>query len=150
MPGAKLPILTITNRQYFRDDGMYIDGLTDGTLNITSDSAITLDGNVSLTSDDTFTIVDGVVNLGTGALTLGGTVAFSDLPTLANAKYFTTATTLTGGDGTYASGLQGNVVFSSNNAWPSAQGWIRHDIGSFQGYIPIFSGNALKPGVQPA
>ena len=49
MPGAKLPILTITNRQYFRDDGMYIDGLTDGTLNITSDSAITLDGNVSLT-----------------------------------------------------------------------------------------------------
>lgn len=48
MPGSKLPILTITNKLYFRDDGLYIYSSTDGQLDITADTLINLASDTSL------------------------------------------------------------------------------------------------------
>jgi hypothetical protein len=149
MPGSKLPTLTITNRQYFRDDGMYIDGRTDGTLNITSDSAITLAGNCTLPTGKTFTVTDGAVNLGTGALTLGGNA------TLAASKYvsFTAGTESIRfpNDGTVASGLwwnSGAAMWKSNLASGNVCGWFRVKVASGSNwhtlYAPLFSSNAMS------
>lgn len=152
MPGAKLPTLTITNRQYFRDDGMYIDGRTDGTLNITSDSTIQLAGNISVPTGKTLTITDGAVNLGTGALTLGGNV------TLAGAKYLEFSTGAESfrlpNDGTIASGNMDSYyavqATSPADMWYTAInsgnvcGWMRVKVASGSGwhtmYAPLFSG----------
>ena len=150
MPGAKLPILTITNKQYFRDDGLYIDGLTDGTLNITSDSAITLDGNVSLTTGDTLTLVDGAVDLGTGALTVGGNL------TVAGTKYieFTTGAESMRwpNDATIASGQwwnSGAAMWKTNLASGNVCGWVRVKVASGASnyhtmYAPLYSSNTMS------
>jgi hypothetical protein len=151
MVGYKLPMLTITNRLYFRDDGMYIDGRTDGTLNITSDSAITLNGNCTIPTGKTFTVTDGAVNLGTGALTLGGNA------TLATNKYLSfTAGTETfrfPNDGVIASGNKYAQSAGVGGEWwmtPIASsnvcGWLRLKVASGSSwhtlYTPLFSSNA--------
>ena len=151
MPGAKLPILTITDRLYYRDDGMYIDGRTDGTLNITSDSAITIAGNATLPTGKTFTVTDGAVNLGTGALTIGGNA------TLSTGKYLTFDTSSAesirfASDGLAASGCWGNSGNTgSADMWSARRlhsgqvsGWMRLKVVSGSTaqtmYLPLFSG----------
>jgi hypothetical protein len=61
MPGSKLPILTITNKQYFRDDGLYIYSSTDGQLDIVADTTakitaptITIEGITTYGSDGVY------------------------------------------------------------------------------------------------
>lgn len=83
----KIPKITIVNRQYFRDGDMYVDGLTDGTLNMVADTKIqetaptvelegstlvelegpiTLDGDISVESGHTFTIASGSLTMTDG------------------------------------------------------------------------------------
>ena len=134
MPGAKLPILTITNKQYFRDDGLYIYSSADGTLDIVSDSSLNLNANISVPTGKTFSVVDGAVNLGTGALTIGGN------PTVSTTKYFTYSN-----DGASASGLKGSTIVSGASLLGSGSaGWIKVTIGSNTGFIPVLSGSKVK------
>jgi len=146
MPGAKLPILTITNKQYYRDDGLYIYSSADGQLDIIADttfkataptcelegsSGITLDGDVTIDGSHTFTF-------GTGDITLGGN------PTLSAGKYLTFSN-----DGVSASGLVGTQLWSGGSAdtnahMTGATGWLRVKIGSCNGYIPVRSGTMVK------
>ena len=66
MPGAKLPILTITNKQYYRDDGLYIYSSTDGQLDIIADTTAKvtaptceLEGSTGITLDGDTTLAAG-------------------------------------------------------------------------------------------
>ena len=162
MPGNKLPILTITNRQYFRDGEMYIDGRTDGTLNITSDSAITLDGDISLTSGDDFTIVDGAVDLGTGALTIGGAATIAGDLTRQSVRYMsgtaaamatgftrcTAATTLPDEGIMYFSGVSGNLYPKLLTSATRGQtlSLVYTNSGALATYTLKVSGSSLKSG----
>ena len=38
MAGGKIPIMTITNKLYYRDDGLYIYSSADGQLDIVADT----------------------------------------------------------------------------------------------------------------
>jgi len=55
MPGSKLPILTITNKEYFRDDGLYIYSSTDGQLDIIADTTAKI-GAPTVEINDTTTL----------------------------------------------------------------------------------------------
>jgi len=118
MPGAKLPILTITNKEYFRDAGLYIYSSTDGQLDVIADttmkvtaptveleasSGITLDGNTTFDTGHYLIVPnDGVAGSGAGTGPL-----------------FTATTS-------------GNIV-----------GWFKVQTGTFGGYTPVYSGNIL-------
>ena len=128
----------------FGDNDLYISSSADGTLDIGANTGLNLRASTTLPTGFNLTVTDGTVNLGTGGLTLGGDVTLS---TGINLNYQTN-------DSAAASGLQGSVVFSgAANAlapnYPSAQGWIRVDIGAMQGYVAVYSGNMLKAGAQP-
>jgi hypothetical protein len=151
MPGNHLPILTIDNKLYFRDDGMYVDGLTDGTLNIVSDTTIRLSGNTTIPTGKTFTVTDGAVNLGTGDLTLGGNA------TLATGKYllFTAGSESLRfpNDGVVASGQWARNAAAHTRMWDTpvssscVTGWINVKIQSGSTWmsmqIPCFSGGKV-------
>ena len=118
MPGAKLPILTITNKLYWRDDGLSVYSSADGQLDMIADttakvtaptveleasSGITLDGNTTLDTGH-FLIVpnDGVAGSGNGAGPLFNVTA------------------------------SGSVV-----------GWFKVQTGSYGGYTPVYSGSVI-------
>jgi len=118
MPGAKLPILTITNKEYFRDDGLYICSTTDGQIDVIADttakvtaptieleasSGITLDGDATLDTGHYLIVPnDGVAGSGSGT------------------------------------GPRFDVLASGG-----VVGWFKVQTGSFAGYTPVFSGNIL-------
>jgi hypothetical protein len=150
MPGPKynyfnirdnLNIVNYSGSISFGDSDLYISSSADGTLDIGANTGLNLNASTTLPTGKNLTITDGTVNLGTGALTLGGDVTLS---TGKNLNYATN-------DGAAASGLQGSQIFSgATNAmpanYPSAQGWIRVDIGAMQGYVAVYSGNMLNTG----
>ena len=119
MPGNKLPLLTITNKLFFRDDGLYVYSSADGQLDIIADTtakvtaptcelegAITLDGNTTLDSPHLFVFNNDGVQCSSNAA---------------------------------ATNLWDHCANISGNA----SGWIKVTAGSYTGYIPIFSGNLL-------
>ena len=116
MPGAKLPILTITNKQYFRDDGLYIYSSTDGQLDIIADTTAKI---TAPTCE-----LEGAITLdGTTTIDTGHYMAFSN-------------------DGVSASGLKGVTIWSGSSfAGSGSAGWIRVNIGGLAGYIPVLSGS---------
>jgi len=119
MPGAKLPILTITNKEYFRDDGLYIYSSADGQLD--------------LIADTTAKITAPTVELEATTITMDGDLSFD------TGHYLTFSN-----DSTVASGLNGNALISGGVMVSSATGWVTCKIGSTTGYIPVFSSSRIK------
>lgn len=121
MPGAKLPILTITNKQYYRDDGLYIYSSTDGQLDIIADTTAKV------------TAPTCELEASTG-ITLDGNITFGDGHTLTASN-----------DGTLASsniadaGRLFGVAFTSG----AVTGLLKVTVGGEDGYIPMFSGNSV-------
>lgn len=134
MVGEKQEASTITNKLYFRDNGLSIDGLEDGYLNLYADTYIRLSGNITVPGSKDISITDSDISTGTGDITIAGPVATTQPITLTAAQLKFSLN-----DGIYSSGLKGTVLFSGS-AFPSAAGWIRCDVGGVPGYIPVFSG----------
>ena len=127
MVGRKEEITTITNKQYFRDDGLYIYSPADGDLYMVSDSDIKIDSDTTL-------------ELESAAIELEGTITLDGDTTLDTGHYIGYASN----DGVVASGLgTTNSFWSGGLAVSSAQGWIKVKIGSDTGYMPVFDSAVL-------
>lgn len=159
MPENKpFPQLTISNKLYFRDDGLYIYSSADGRLDIIADSGIKLDagtGTMYLGADTSIKLDGNTVVSGGATFTTGtGTLTFSGTPKLAPSKafQFTTGTESIRlpNDSVIASGSWTN---SSSTMWGThltsgaACGWLMVKIqksgsGVWESlYAPLFSSN---------
>lgn len=128
MPGQKLPILTITNRQYFRDSGLYIYSSTDGQLDIIADTTSKVTAPTIELEASTGVTLDGTTTLDTGHYLVFNT-----------------------DDSVAASGLKAVTAWGvrGGKSMVSAMGWVRVDIGTMHGFVPVYSGCCLKLGHQP-
>ena len=90
MPGPKynyfnirddLRIMNYSGMISFGDNDICISSSSDGTIDINANTGLNLRASTTLPTGFNFTVTDGTVNLGTGALTLGGNM------TLATGKY---------------------------------------------------------------
>jgi len=79
MPGSKLPILTITNKQYWRDDGLYIYSSTDGQLDVVADTTFKVAApTVDLSPTTTFASLNNAATSGSHAATKWTSLASSN------------------------------------------------------------------------
>ena len=86
MPGPKYNYLNIRDQlsiiNYsgcitFGDNDLYISSSSDGTLDIGANTGLNLKASTTIPTGFNLTVTDGTVNLGTGALTLGGNSTLS-------------------------------------------------------------------------
>jgi hypothetical protein len=108
----------MTNKLYFRDDGLYIYSSADGQLDIIADT--------------TAKVTAPTCEL-EGAVTLDGTT------TIDSGHYMVFGSN----DGSVASGNDGGTCKWLDLGSGNTVGWIRLDIDVFKGYIPVYSSNAL-------
>ena len=118
MPGEKRPILTITNTQYFRDDGLYIYSSTDGQLDIIGDTVTKITAPTIELEASTGITLDGNATLDTGHYLI--------VPN----------------DGVAGSGNGIGPLFNVT-ASGSIAGWFKVQTGTFSGYTPVYSGNVI-------
>jgi len=79
MPGSKLPILTITNKQYWRDDGLYIYSSADGQLDVVADTTFKVAApTIDLTSTTTLKSTNNAATSGSYAATKWKSLASSN------------------------------------------------------------------------
>lgn len=152
---ATLPLLTITNAQYFRDDGLYINSPKDSKLQIIADANMRIDagtGTLDLVADTTISLDSAAITMsGASTLTTGtGTVSLSGSTTLAANKYlgFTAGTESfrIPNDGVLASGnwsQSGGAIWKTYMHSSNVCGWLRvkSAVGTAQHtlYIPLWS-----------
>jgi len=126
MPGAKLPILTITNKLYFRDADINIYSSADGYLDLVADTFIKADAGTGTIELEADTLIE-----------LEGPITLDGNTTLDTGHYL-----IVPNDGVAGSGAGTGPLFTAT-ASGNICGWFKVQTGSWAGYTPVYSGNIV-------